>query len=333
MRIAVFSAKPYDREHLTAANTGHGHELEFLEPRLTAQTAPLADGHEAVCAFVNDDLSAPVLDVLADLGVRLVLLRSAGYNHIDLAHAGRRGLVVARVPAYSPYAVAEHTVALLLALNRRLHRAYVRVREQDFSLAGLEGFDVHGKTLGIIGTGTIGQVFARLMRGFHCEVLAYDPFPNDEIVRLRGTYVSLDELFSRSRMISLHCPLTPETHHLVDAERFAQMPRGALLVNTSRGGLVNTADAIEALKSGQLGGLAIDVYEEEAELFYEDRSEQIITDDTFARLLSFPNVLVTGHQAFFTREALEAIATTTLANATAFATGEGVLHDLPTGTP
>jgi D-lactate dehydrogenase len=326
MRIAVFSTKPYDRDSLAAAAEAHDLELTFFEPRLTAQTAALVEGHRAVCVFVNDEVDAAALDILADRGVELVLTRSAGYNHVDLERAGALGITVARVPAYSPYAVAEHALALLLALNRKLHRAYSRVRDQDFSLAGLEGFDLHGKTLGIVGTGTIGTVFARLIRGFHCEVLAHDPFPNEEIPRMRGTYVELDELFERSLVVSLHCPLTPETHHLVDADRFAQMPAGALLVNTSRGGLVDAAAAVEALKSGHLGGLAIDVYEEEADLFFEDRSEQIITDDVFARLLTFPNVLVTSHQAFFTREALANIAETTIGNAVAFATGEGDLH-------
>jgi D-lactate dehydrogenase len=298
----------------------------LLEPRLTRQTVALAEGHDAVCVFVNDEVDATVVDVLAELGVELILTRSAGFNHIDVDAARRRGLTVARVPAYSPYAVAEHAVALMLALNRKLHRAWNRVRDHDFSLTGLEGFDVHGKTLGIIGTGTIGTVFARLMRGFHCEVLAYDPYPNDEIPRLGGTYVGLDELVDRSRIVSLHCPLTSDTHHLLNAGRFAQLPPGALVVNTSRGALIDTPAAIEALKSGHLGGLAIDVYEEEADLFFEDRSDQILADDVFARLLSFPNVLVTSHQAFFTDEALQNIAETTLANATAYDGGQGQVH-------
>jgi D-lactate dehydrogenase len=328
MRIAVFSAKPHDRRYLTDGTeaAAAGHELTFLEARLTTQTARLAEGHDAVCVFVNDEAGADVVEVLSGLGVRLVLARSAGYNHIDLDAVRAHDITVARVPAYSPYAVAEHALALLLALNRKLHRAYSRVRDQNFSLTGLEGFDVHGKTLGIIGTGTIGTVFARMVRGFHCEVLAHDPDPNDEIPRLNGTYVGLDELFSRSRIVSLHCPLVADTHHLLDADRFAQLPAGALVVNTSRGGLIDAPAAVESLKSGHLGGLAIDVYEEEADLFFEDRSEQILTDDTFARLLSFPNVLITSHQAFFTHEALENIAATTLANATAFEQGEGELH-------
>ncbi len=328
MRIAVFSAKPHDEQHLGAVNEGlsQPHRLTFLEPRLTPQTTGLAADHDAVCVFVNDEVSGAALQDLADLGVRLVLTRSAGYNHIDLPVAQRLGMTVARVPAYSPYAVAEHTLALLLALNRKLHRAYVRVRDQNFSLAGLEGFDLHGKTIGVIGTGTIGTVFARLMRGFHCELLAHDPAPNEEIPRLRGTYVKLDELVERSHMISLHCPLVPQTHHLLDAARFAQMQPGTLVVNTSRGGLIDAAAAVESLKARHLGGLAIDVYEEEADLFFEDRSEQILTDDTFARLLSFPNVLITSHQAFFTTEALTNIAATTLANASAFETSDGELH-------
>ena len=331
MRIAVFSTKPYDRAHLAQANAqlDTPHELTFLEARLTAETAALGGGHDAVCVFVNDDASPAALDTLAAGGVRLVLTRSAGFNHIDLDAADRLGMAVARVPAYSPYAVAEHAVALLLALNRKLHRAYSRVRDQNFSLAGLEGFDVHGKTLGIVGTGTIGTVFARLMRGFHCEVLAHDPYPNEEIPRLRGTYVGLDELLERSHIISLHCPLTADTHHLLDAAAFGRMQDGALVVNTSRGGLVDAAAAVEALKSGHLGGLAIDVYEEEADLFFEDHSEEVLTDDTFARLLSFPNVLVTAHQAFFTTEALQNIAETTIGNATAFESDRGELHTVP----
>lgn len=328
MRIAVFSAKPHDRRSLTTVNdeAGAQHDLTFFDTRLTAQTAGLVEGQKGVAVFVNDEVGGETLEQLAARGVELVLTRSAGFNHIDVARAAELDITVARVPAYSPYAVAEHALALLLALNRKLHRAYSRVRDQNFSLAGLEGFDMHGKTLGIVGTGTIGTVFARLMRGFHCEVLAYDPFPNDEITRMRGTYVDLDELFDRSQMVSLHCPLTPDTHHLLDDDRFGRLPAGALVVNTSRGGLIDAAAAVRALKSGHLGGLAIDVYEEEADLFFEDRSEQILTDDVFARLLSFPNVLITSHQAFFTHEALHNIAETTLANATAFQTGEGQLH-------
>ncbi|MEE8602008.1 2-hydroxyacid dehydrogenase [Euzebya tangerina] len=322
MRIAVFSTKPYDEKGLSEAASDSGHDLTYFEARLTAATATLAADHDAVCAFVNDELDRACLSTLRDLGVQLVLMRCAGYNRVDLAAADEFGLTVARVPAYSPYAVAEHTIALMLGLNRRLHRAHSRVRNQDFSLDGLQGFDMHGKTIGIVGTGTIGTVFARLMRGFHCEVLAYDPYPNDEVVRLRGTYVELDELFERSKVISLHCPLTPDTHHLVDERRLKLLPEGALVVNTSRGGLIDTKAAIEALKSGELGGLALDVYEEEAELFFEDRSEQILTDDVFARLLSFPNVLITSHQAFFTNEALANIAQTTIANADAVAAGE-----------
>lgn len=331
MHIAVFSAKPHDRQSLTAVNEQAGlpHRLSFFDTRLTPQTAALVEGQTAVAVFVNDEVNAKTLEQLSQRGVQLVLTRSAGFNHIDIARAGQLGIVVARVPAYSPYAVAEHTVALLLALNRKLHRAYARVREQNFSLTGLEGFDVHGKTLGIVGTGTIGTVFARLMRGFHCEVLAFDPYPSDEITRLRGTYVDLDELFDRSQMVSLHCPLTPDTYHLLDEARFAQLPAGALVVNTSRGGLLDATAAVDALRSGHLGGLAIDVYEEEADLFFEDRSEQILTDDVFARLLSFPNVLITSHQAFFTHEALANIAETTLANATAFETGDGTPHQIP----
>lgn len=326
MRIVLFSAKPYDRESFEAANDGHGHDLTYLDTRLDLRTSPLAEGHQAVCAFVNDDLSGPVVDDLADRGVRLLLLRSAGYNHVDLAAAEARGLVVARVPAYSPYAVAEHAAGLLLALNRHLHRAWIRVREQNFGLHGLMGMDLHGKTVGVIGTGQIGTVFTRIMAGFGVRLLAHDPYPNDECRALGAEYVDVGHLAAHSHAVALHCPLTPDTHHLVDADFLDRMPRGALLVNTSRGGLVDTPAVIDALRAGHLGGLAIDVYEEEAGLFFEDRSEEILTDDAFARLLTFPNVIVTAHQAFFTREAVQRIAGTTLANATAFVTGRGDLQ-------
>jgi D-lactate dehydrogenase len=328
MRVAVFSTKPYDERSLAAANTSFGHELEFLEPRLTPATAPLAAGFPAVCAFVNDQLNDAVLDVLAKGGTRLIALRSAGFNHVDLHAAARLGLTVARVPAYSPYAVAEHAVALTLALNRKLHRAYARVRDGNFSLDGLLGFDVHGSTVGVIGTGRIGLVFARIMRGFGCTLLAYDPYPNTEALDLGARYVDLPELFAASDIIALHSPLTADTHHLIDDAALAQMKDGVMLVNTSRGALVDTRAAIEALKSGKLGALGLDVYEEEEELFFEDFSGQVITDDVFARLLTFPNVLITGHQGFFTREALGNIADTTLANVTAFERGEGTLHEV-----
>lgn len=321
MRVAVFSTKPYDQQFLLAANAAHGHELVFFEPRLTPETSPLAAGFPAVCAFVNDQLNAPVLRALARHGTKLIALRSAGFNHVDLPAARELGLTVVRVPAYSPYAVAEHTVGLMLALNRKIHRAYARVREGNFSLDGLLGFDLHGKTVGIVGTGKIGAVVARILAGFGCNLLAYDLVPNPECEALGTRYVPLPALFAQSDIITLHCPLTPETYHLVNAPALHQMKSGVMLVNTGRGALIDTRAIIYALKSGKLGSLGLDVYEEEAGLFFEDLSAQVIQDDVFARLLTFPNVLITGHQGFFTREALANIGETTLANITEFERG------------
>lgn len=314
MRVAVFSTKPYDRDYLNAANDRQEHSLEFFEARLTNASAPLARGFPAVCVFVNDVLDEATLTDLAEHGLKVIALRCAGFNNVDLATADRLGIQVVRVPAYSPHAVAEHTMALLLALNRRIHRAFSRVREGNFSLSGLMGFDLHGKTAGIIGTGRIGILVAGILRGFGCQVLTFDVQQNPEVERLGARSVSLEELFAQSDMISLHCPLTPKTHHLIDSQSIRQMKPGVVLLNTSRGGLVDTDAVIAGLKTGQIGGLAIDVYEEEADLFFEDLSSQLIQDDVFARLLTFPNVLVTGHQAFFTREAMEQIAATTLSN-------------------
>lgn len=325
MKIAMFSTKVYDRTYFERANREHGHEISFLEPRLLPETALLAAGHEAVCAFVNDELSAEVLRSLKEHGVELLALRSAGFNHLDLEAADELGLTVARVPAYSPHAVAEHAVALILGLNRKVFRAYNRVREGNFSLEGLLGFDLHGRTVGVIGTGRIGQIFAGIMRGFGCEVLGYDPYPDTDAENVLS-YVSLEELFSRSHVISLHCPLTPETRNLIDAEAVARMRDGVMLINTSRGQLVDTSAVIDGLKSGRIGHLGLDVYEEEEALFFQDLSGQVIQDDVFSRLLTFPNVLITGHQGFFTQEAMTNIAETTLANATAFESGEGTLH-------
>ena len=321
MKTAVFSTKRYDREELGRAAADAGLELTWLEPRLDETVAPLADGHEAVCCFVNDDLSAPVLERLAQGGVRYVALRSAGYNHVDLAAAARLGLRVARVPAYSPYAVAEHCCMLLLALNRHVHKAYSRVREGNFALNGLLGFDVHGKTIGIVGTGTIGTVFARIMTGFGVRILASDPSPNDEAEELGVTYVDLDTLLRESDVVSLFTPLLRETHHLIDADAVEKMRDGVMLLNTSRGALVDTEAVIAGLKSGKVGAVGLDVYEEEGPLFFEDRSDTVIPDDVFARLLTFPNVIITGHQAFFTREALVHIASTTVENLLGFANG------------
>ena len=326
MRIAVFSTKPYDRQALDEANASHGHELVYFEPRLTAETAPLAVGFDAVCPFVNDALSAPVIEALAAGGVRLLTLRSAGFNHVDLAAAEAHGVTVARVPAYSPHAVAEHAVGLILTLNRKLHRAHARVREGNFALGGLLGFDLHGKTVGVVGTGKIGAVFCRIMQGFGCRLLVSDPRPSPEVIALGAEIVPFDALLGASDIIALHLPLNPATHHLIDADAIAQMKPGAMLINTSRGGLIDTRAVIEGLKDGTIGALGLDVYEEEADLFFEDLSHTVIQDDVFARLLTFPNVLITGHQGFFTREALASIADTTLSNATSFERGEGELH-------
>ena len=321
MRVAFFSTRPFDRRSFDEANAAGRHELHYLEARLTPATAALAQGHPAVCAFVNDRLDAAVLTALASGGTRLVALRSAGFNHVDAERARGLGLTVARVPAYSPYAVAEHTVALMLALNRKIHRAYARVREGNFVLDGLLGFDMHGRTAGIVGTGKIGTAVARILTGFGCRVLACDVAPNDACLAMGVEYVPLPAIWARSDLITLHAPLTRETRHLVDAAAIAQMVRGVMIVNTSRGALVDTSALIQGLKTGQIGSLGLDVYEEEEHLFFQDLSSDVIQDDVFARLLTFPNVFVTAHQAFFTREALRGISQTTLDNVSAFEQG------------
>lgn len=318
MRVAIYSTQPYDRQFLAQANAKGRHELIFLEPRLDGSTVATAEGVRAVCVFVNDRLDAQVLEGLHRQGVQLVALRCAGFNNVDLLSAKRLGIAVGRVPEYSPHAVAEHTAALLLTLNRKIHRAHARVREGNFALDGLLGFDLHGRTVGVVGTGKIGKCFLRIMAGFGCRLLAHDPQPDPQCSSLGARYVELPELLAASDVVSLHCPLTPQTHHLIDAAALAAMRPGAMLINTSRGGVVDTRAAIGALKAGTLGNLAIDVYEEEADLFFRNLSGQMIQDDVFARLLTFPNVLVTAHQAFFTQEALTAIADTTLANLDAF---------------
>lgn len=314
MRVAFFSTKPYEHVAFSAANSAFGYDITYLETRLNASTTALAEGFAAVCIFVNDQADAAAIAKLAEGGVKLLALRSAGYNHVDLNAAAEHNLTVVRVPAYSPHAVAEHTVALLLTLNRKTHRAYARVREGNFELEGLLGFDIFGLTAGIIGTGKIGVEFARIMNGFGCHLVGYDPYPNPEAEKQGVRYVDLDTLLAQSDIISLHAPLTPETYHLIDTKAIARMKPGVTLLNTSRGALVDAAAAIEGLKDGQIGYLGLDVYEEEADLFFEDLSDRIIRDDVFARLLTFPNVVITGHQAFFTRNALNAIAETTLAN-------------------
>ena len=314
MKVAIFSTKPYDRRFLNAANEVHGHELIFFEPHLVAETVILAAGCTAVCAFVNDALDATVLRTLHKQGTRTIALRCAGFNNVDLDVADALGISVTRVPAYSPHAIAEHTVALILALNRKIHRAHARVQEGNFALDGLLGFDIYGKTVGVVGTGKIGINVVRIMKGFGCTVLAYDPYPNAECQAAGATYAPLDTLFKSADILTLHCPLTPDTYHLIDAAALAQMQSGVMIINTSRGAVIDTPAVIEALKSGQVGYLGLDVYEEEGDLFFEDLSAQVIQDDVFARLLTFPNVLITGHQAFFTQNALQNIAEVTLQN-------------------
>ena len=321
--IRMFSSKPYDRAAFERANDSFEFDLTFLSDRLTGETAQLANGAEAVCVFVNDVVSSDVLEQLAADGTRCVALRCAGFNNVDLAVADRLGIDVVRVPAYSPNAVAEHTLALILSLNRGIHRAYARVRDGNFSLDGLVGFDLAGKTAAVIGTGRIGAIVARLLWHLRCDVIAVDEYHDEHLVGLGVRYTDLDTALGRADLITLNCPLTPETHHLIDSAAIERMRPGAMLVNTGRGALIDTAAAINGLKSGQIGSLAIDVYEEEGDLFFEDRSAEVIGDDVFARLLTFPNVLVTAHQAFLTHEALASIATTTLENVDAVLGGAG----------
>ncbi len=333
MRIDFFSAKAYDRTSFAAANAGHGHDLRFHAAPLAQDTAPIAAGAGAVCVFVNDRIDAATLARLAGLGVRLVLLRSAGFNHVDLAAAAALGLTVARVPAYSPHAVAEHAMALILTLNRKLHRAWARVREGNFELDGLMGFDLHGKTAGIVGTGQIGLVLARILAGFGCRVIAHDPQPAPDAAARGILYLPLDEVLAGSDILTLQCPLTAATHHLIGDHAIGRMKPGVMLINTSRGGVIDTRAVIRGLKSGRIGSLGLDVYEEEAGLFFADHSGTAIPDDVFARLLTFPNVIVTGHQGFFTAEALGAIAATTLENATEFSRTGAPLHPVPGPPP
>jgi Lactate dehydrogenase and related dehydrogenases len=325
MRVTVFSTKPYDRLFLDRG-TERGLDMRYHESRLSPETAGLAEGSAAICAFVNDDLSRQVLERLVDLGVRLVALRSAGFNNVDLEAAEAIGLTIARVPAYSPHAVAEHTMAIILSLNRKIHRAYNRVRDGNFALEGLLGFDLHGKTMGIVGTGKIGAVLAGIAAGFGCRLLGHDVRPNPDCEALGMSYVGREELFRRSDILSLNCPLTPDTRHMIRTETLPMLKPGVMLINTSRGAVIDAHAAIAGLKDGTIGSLGLDVYEEEADLFFEDLSNEVLRDDVFARLLTFPNVLITGHQAFFTREALDAIAETTIGNIVSFRETGKPLH-------
>ncbi|KAI8962740.1 putative D-lactate dehydrogenase [Daldinia sp. FL1419] len=335
MQLAVFSAKPYDKKYLTTTRAGEvdgsaNIEVVYHEFALSLETVPLAKGASAVCVFVNDDLGAHVLESLHANGVRAILLRCAGYNNVDLEAAQRLGLFVANVPSYSPEAVAEFAVAQIQTLNRNTHRAYNRVREGNFSLQGLLGRTLNGKTVGVLGTGRIGVAFSRIMYGFGCRLLAYDVFENDEFKKY-GTYTDLDALLSESDFVSLHCPLTEKTRHIINDETLSKMKKGAMLVNTSRGGLINTKAVIAALKRKHLGGLALDVYEGEGALFYNDHSGHIIDDDELMRLTTFHNVLVCGHQAFFTEEALREIAEGTIRNLSEFLHGKQCKNALVQG--
>jgi D-lactate dehydrogenase len=313
MKILFFSAKPYDIATFNQHNAAYGFELEYLETHLGPHIVNAVDeGTFAVCVFVNDKLTTEVIDVLAAKGVKVIALRCAGFNNVQLAAAKKHGIKVCRVPAYSPEAVAEHAVAMLLTLNRKTHKAYNRVREQNFSLNGLLGFNLHGKTVGVIGTGKIGKAFCKIMLGFGCKVLAHDLFEDESMIAAGVLYGSLDQVLQQADILSLHCPLTPENHHLINHDTLSQMKQGATLINTSRGALIDTHAVIDALKTGRLAYLGIDVYEQEERLFFKDLSGTIIEDDTIQRLMSFPNVLVTGHQAFFTEDALAQIAETTL---------------------
>lgn len=324
MKVAVFSTKSYDREFLSAANAAAGgeHELVFFDARLEPKTALLSAGFSAICGFVNDDMGAETLELLAHQGIRFVVLRSTGFNNVDLDTAAKLGIKVARVTTYSPFSVAEHAVGLILMLNRKLYRAYNRVRDDNFSLDGLLGFDLHGRTVGVVGTGKIGLIFAQIMHGFGCQLLGYDPYPNPRFEAIGAArYVQLPELLENADIISLHLPLFPETHYIINAETIDQMKPGVMLINTSRGGLINTRAVIEGIKSGKIGYLGIDVYEQEDSLFFEDLSDTVIQDDDFQLLQSFSNVVITAHQGFFTRNALEDITRTTIANLSDFEQG------------
>ncbi|MFT2090688.1 2-hydroxyacid dehydrogenase [Paraglaciecola sp. 2405UD69-4] len=318
MKIAFYNTKQYDKTYFDHAILGTSHEIRYLSCHLNKETASLVDGEKVICAFINDTLDADVLTILQQKGVKLIALRSAGFNHVDLECAKNLGLAVVRVPAYSPYSIAEHAVALLLSLNRGIHRAYNRTREGDFSLSNLMGFDLHNKTVGVIGTGKIGQAFIKIMHGFGCKILAHDPYPNEECINLGANYVSLDEIFVQSNIISLHCPLTSDTQHLINQVSLDKMQDGVAIINTSRGKLVDSKAMIQALKKGKVGLLGLDVYEEEETLFFEDLSAQGIQDDVLARLTTFPNVIITSHQGFFTHEAMSNIAKTTLENINQF---------------
>lgn len=322
MKLAIYSTKQYDRKYLELVNQQFGYQLEFFDFMLSPRTAKTAAGCNAVCIFVNDDGSRKVLEELTQMGIKILALRCAGFNNVDLAAASELGIKVVRVPAYSPEAVAEHAVGMMMCLNRRIHRAYQRTRDANFSLEGLIGFNMYNRTAGIIGTGKIGVAAMRILKGFGMTLLAHDPYPSEQALELGAEYVPLKTLYARSDVITLHCPLTPENHHLLNAEAFALMKKGVMIVNTSRGGLIDSSAAIEALKQQKIGALGMDVYENERDLFFEDKSNDVIQDDVFRRLSACHNVLFTGHQAFLTEEALTSIGQTTLKNIEQLSRGE-----------
>jgi D-lactate dehydrogenase len=328
MKITFFSTQPYDKKSFEEHNKNFAFNIKFLEVQLNEQTASLAEGADAVCAFVNDRINGPIIKQLSNAGVKVLALRCAGFNNVDLAAAKEYDLKVVRVPAYSPNAVAEHAVAMIMALNRKTHKAYNRIREQNFSLNGLLGFDLHGKTVGVIGTGNIGLVFCRIMLGFGCKVVAFDIQKNSELTEAGVQYLPLENVFANSNIISLHCPLNEHTRYIVNKDSIESMQDNVMLINTSRGGLIDTRAVVKGLKSGKIGSLGIDVYEQEENLFFRDLSETIIEDDVISRLSSFPNVLITAHQGFFTREALAEIAETTLSNLKAFQMKESLVNEV-----
>lgn len=328
MKLAVYSTKQYDRKYLEQVNESYGFELTFFDFLLTEHTAKTAHDCTGVCIFVNDDGSRAVLEELAELGVKFIALRCAGFNNVDLEAAKELGLKVVRVPAYSPEAVAEHAIGMMMTLNRRIHRAYQRTRDANFSLEGLIGFNMHGRTAGVIGTGKIGIAALRILKGFGMRLLAFDPYPSPQALELGAEYVDIKTLFRESDVISLHCPLTPENHHLLDANAFSQMKDGVMIINTSRGGLIDSQAAIDALKQQKIGSLGMDVYENERDLFFEDKSNDVIQDDVFRRLSACHNVLFTGHQAFLTAEALTSISATTLENLRLLDKGEPCANEL-----
>jgi D-lactate dehydrogenase len=326
MKIGFYSSQPYDITYFEKVNAGYKHVLVFHEYQLNEETVDLVKDVECICVFVNDKLTAPVLKKLYEKGVRLIALRCAGFNNVDLNVADQLGLTVVRVPAYSPESVAEHTIGLMLSLSRHIHRAYNRVRESNFSLNGLLGFELHHATVGIVGTGQIGTALAKILTGFGSRVIAYDPVPNDECVALGVKYEDFKSLCQQSDVISLHCPLTPQTQHIINRDSLREMKKGIMIINTSRGAVVDTEAVIDSLKEGHIGYLGLDVYEQEENLFFKDLSDEIIADDIFERLLTFPNVLITGHQAFFTEQALNNIAETTLTNIRRYENNNECLH-------